>query len=1118
MKLSKSLGSYFSQPTRNRGNAYVATRKLTLQQEFTAGAIYLVRGTTDYTVCLDWQDADAEEQFAVSCTCPHYYDGFLCKHVWAAIVHLSRSKKGPQSADFDLVGDDPDELEEELRSRPPAGAGGSQLRRSLNGISPQGISHTNHQSVIVSPSSSKETWQETLKRLQDEAAAKQGPDDIPRHPAAVPTFYYMLDVGATLYRNQVAVSILCGLSSLGEQRSPKPFQIRSYEIGRHWEPADQRLLRLISSVHRERDRYVLPSPYQAQSQFEMSGEDFVALAPQLCETGRFHWRLGPEQPFEDTTAITWDNAIPYGFRLKAESEKNGWRVSGELQRGDDLLSLPGNVVLAMSEFVLLSDGRLSRANLENSGPWLQQFLEQPSFHVPRDEGRTFLENVWSFPECPQLSFPPELQPAVEEITPAPIARFRSLKDDDFYFEVLVSFDYAGREIEGSAPAHFIMDEGVNKCYPRNFATEALAHQFLDDVGTHVLTSYDNDELIRVVPRDMFLQAAIPLIDAGWQVEGEQGLLRKSTAETIEVKSNIDWFELETEVQFGDQSVKTPALLRAVRRKERFVSLDDGTQGVIPAEWLQRFGELANFSDATQTESLRFQPSQAMVLDALLEAEPQVSFDKAFSSLVKRLQDSTELKPAKEPRTFKGTLREYQRNGLGWISYLQSIRCGGCLADDMGLGKTIQVLATLEKRRQSFGRKNASESHRPTLAVVPKSLVFNWMDEAARFTPKLRVMSHHGTGRSVDANTWGEFDLIITTYGTLRKDIEAIREIEFDYIVLDEATAIKNSSSLTAKACRLLKGRHRLALSGTPIENHLGELWSLFEFLNPGLLGNEVAFKRRANSIAANPESQKLLSRAIAPFVLRRTKSEVLTELPDKSEQILYCDLVGKQRKGYDELRDYYRVSLAGTIAEKGLKNSKIHVLEALLRLRQAACHPGLVDEKQAKQSSAKLQLLWEQLENTLEEGHKALIFSQFTSLLAILRRQLDQRGIKYAYLDGRTNNRKECVTKFQSNEDCKLFLISLKAGGHGLNLTAADHVFILDPWWNPAVEAQAIDRAHRMGQQNPVFVYRIIARDTVEEKVLELQQGKRELAEAIVTSNSNLIRSLTKEDLSLLLS
>ncbi|MEZ5939781.1 MAG: SNF2-related protein [Planctomycetaceae bacterium] len=1118
MKLSKSLSSYFSQRTRERGNAYVATHKLSLQHEFTAGAIYRIQGTSDYTVCLDWQDVDAEEQFAVSCTCPHYYDGFLCKHIWAAIVHLSRSKKGPQSADFDLVGDDPDELEDELRNRPPAGQGIPQLRRSLSGVSPRGVSNDHVSPVIVSTSSSKKTWQDTLRRLQEAAVARKSVEEIQHHPAAAPSFYYVLDVGVSLHRNQVAISILCGLSSLGDQRSPKPFSVRSYEIGRHWEPVDQRLMRMISSVHRERERYVLPSPYQAQSQFEMSGEDFMALAPELCGTGRFLWRLGPDQPFEDATVITLDNAVPFEFRLKAESEKSDWRVSGELQRGNEVLSLPGNVVLAMSEFVLQSDGRLSRADLRNSGPWLQQFLEQSSFHVPRNEGRTFLESVWSFPECPRLSFPPELQPSVEEVVPEPIARFRSLQDDDFYFEVLLSFAYAGREIEATAPAQFVMDEEANKCYPRDFATEAKARQLLDDLGTHLLTSYDSHESVRVVPRDLFLQTAIPLIDAGWQVEGEQGLLRKSTAETIEVKSNIDWFELETEVQFGEQSVKTPELLRAVRRKERFVSLDDGTQGVIPAEWLQRFGELANFSDASQTESLRFRPSQAMVLDTLLEAEPQVSFDMAFSSLVKRLQSSTELKPAKEPRTFKGTLRDYQRNGLAWINYLQSIRCGGCLADDMGLGKTIQVLATLEKRRQSFSRKNANETHRPTLAIVPKSLVFNWMDEAARFAPKLRVMSHHGMGRSVDANTWSEHDLIITTYGTLRKDIEAIREIDFDYVVLDEATAIKNSSSLTAKACRLLKGRHRLALSGTPIENHLGELWSLFEFLNPGLLGNEVAFKRRANSIAANPESQKLLSRAIAPFVLRRTKSEVLTELPDKSEQILYCDLVGKQRKGYDELRDYYRVSLAGTIAEKGLKNSKIHVLEALLRLRQAACHPGLVDEKQAKQSSAKLQLLWEQLENTLEEGHKALVFSQFTSLLAILRRQLDNRAIQYAYLDGQTNNRKDCVTQFQSNEDCKLFLISLKAGGHGLNLTAADHVFILDPWWNPAVEAQAIDRAHRMGQQNPVFVYRIIARDTVEEKVLELQQGKRELAEAIVTSNSNLIRSLTKEDLSLLLS
>jgi len=320
----------------------------------------------------------------------------------------------------------------------------------------------------------------------------------------------------------------------------------------------------------------------------------------------------------------------------------------------------------------------------------------------------------------------------------------------------------------------------------------------------------------------------------------------------------------------------------------------------------------------------------------------------------------------------------------------------------------------------------------------------------------------------------------------------------------------------AKASRLIVADHRLALTGTPIENHLGELWSLFEFLNPGMLGRSSNFGRLAKGGDDGADLQTIAD-GIRPFLLRRTKEQVLTELPEKSEQTLYCEMGKKQRKAYDELRDYYRKSLTQTIADKGLAQSKIHVLEALLRLRQAACHPGLVDGKRGDEPSAKLDVLLEQLEEILSEGHKVLVFSQFTSLLAIVKERLATAGITYEYLDGKTRDRKGKVERFQTDEKCPVFLISLKAGGHGLNLTAADYVFILDPWWNPAVEAQAIDRAHRMGQERHVFAYRIICRDTVEERILELQRSKKELADAIVSADNSLISSLTADDLQVLL-
>src|SRR6185369_1058689 len=342
-------------------------------------------------------------------------------------------------------------------------------------------------------------------------------------------------------------------------------------------------------------------------------------------------------------------------------------------------------------------------------------------------------------------------------------------------------------------------------------------------------------------------------------------------------------------------------------------------------------------------------------------------------------------------------------------------------------------------------------------------------------------------------------------------------VDFEYVILDEAQAIKNASSQVAKASRLLRARHRLALSGTPIENHLGELWSLFEFLNPGLLGTSRWFQRTFVARTTPPERREALARALPPLILRRTKEQVAPELPERTEQTLYCELESEQRRIYDELRDHYRAALLGRVKTTGIEKSRMQILEALLRLRQAACHPMLIDPKSGS-PSAKTELLIEEIRDVLDSGHRALIFSQFTSFLAIVRDALDEEGVPYCYLDGKTRDRQSLVEEFQSDDGPPLFLISLKAGGLGLNLTNADYIFLLDPWWNPAVEAQAIDRAHRIGRVRPVVAYRLIARDTVEEKILELQSRKRELADSIISEDNSVLRKLEVEDLELLLS
>jgi SNF2 family DNA or RNA helicase len=581
---------------------------------------------------------------------------------------------------------------------------------------------------------------------------------------------------------------------------------------------------------------------------------------------------------------------------------------------------------------------------------------------------------------------------------------------------------------------------------------------------------------------------------------------------MEVISGVDWFELAGTAEFGDVTVSVPKLLRALKHGEETVRLDDGTFGIVPEEWMKKYRLLAELGTMEQNR-IRFTRPQAGLLDALLAAEP-VKMDAAFNQIRRELQQFAGVEPAQPPPGFTGELRHYQLEGLGWLLFLQRFGFGGCLADDMGLGKTVQVLALLESRRAL--RVKAGDAPAASLVVVPRSLVFHWKAEAARFTPKLRILDHTGALRSKPGDHFEDYDVVLTTYGTLRRDALHFKNQTFDYCILDEAQAIKNAGTLSAKAARLLKAKHRLAMSGTPVENHLGELWSLFEFLNPGMLGSASVFGAARQDASAATRS--VLARALKPFILRRTKGEVARELPAKVEQTIFCDLKPPERKLYNELRDYYRTRLLKNNGEQPAGRVKFQALEALLRLRQAACHIGLIDKNKTGESSAKLETLFAQLEQVLEEGHKTLVFSQFTSLLALVRNRLDRDKIPYVYLDGKTRDREARVEQFQHDETMRIFLISLKAGGLGLNLHAAEYVYLLDPWWNPAVEAQAIDRAHRIGQTRQVFAYRLIARDTGEEKVLALQRTKRDLADAIITADNSLLQSLTREDLELLLS
>jgi SNF2 family DNA or RNA helicase len=538
-------------------------------------------------------------------------------------------------------------------------------------------------------------------------------------------------------------------------------------------------------------------------------------------------------------------------------------------------------------------------------------------------------------------------------------------------------------------------------------------------------------------------------------------------------------------------------------------------GVLPDEWAERLRRWAALAKERDGE-LRFEKAQGVLVLALAEDDPLVTLDADLESLRARLRSFEGVRPLDAPPTMHGVLRDYQREGLGWLAALRALGIGGCLADEMGLGKTVQILAMLDARRAEWGDEGAPPKL-PSLVVAPRSVLPNWAAEAARFTPGLRLLLHEGPGRPDPGPHFAEHDVVLTTYGVLRADAEELARIPFDYAVLDEAQAIKTASTASAEAARSLRARHRVALSGTPIENHLGELASLLDFLNPGVLGaaSLAALSKGARQLEAT--TGPILTRAIRPFFLRRTKRDVARELPDRVEQTLVCPLGTEQRRLYDELHRHYREAVSERVAVLGFSRSTPYIFEALLRLRQAACHPGLVDPAKRFEPSAKLDALLDQLESLRSQGQKALVFSQFTSLLDIVQARLDSAGIGRERLDGKTRDRARHVARFQEDESCSVFLLSLKAGGVGLNLTAAEYVFLLDPWWNPAVEAQAIDRAHRIGQARTVFAYRLMAPRTVEEKIVLLQAQKRELAEALFGEEAGALGGLTQEDLAWLL-
>ncbi len=1076
--LTSRCAGAVSWETAARGEQYARTGRVSplRPKEDEAGLMALVRGSGErrYQVQVHWDDAEEHHLLKVDCECPAAERG-PCKHVWATLVEMER-----QGLAARVPGTGRLRVEMRRLTRPP--------RAGLGSSGPK------------SPSPSR--WRQQVSRLRDAWRAEAQP---PRPGQAVEEIWLLADPSQTLLDGSLNLRLMerpwLKSSRLGRWRS---FHVQPHEVG-HFPREVQDALHLLQGLPSPDGWSYAPasSPYRTFSVARVPPSLVPLVLPVLGATGRFAWWPQSEEALPEP--IRWDDGPPWRVELVGEEEGDAVRLTGRLQRDGESRPLAEATVLLRAGVVFFVH-EAARLDVAEVFPWVSLLRRDGAIEVPRPELREALESLLTLPNTPALQLPEPLMPKVETGSGRPVLTIRAAEAAP---QVLgrLSFEYGGQRVEGSDPRRMLQDPEGGHLVRRDLAAEREQARSLRAEGWQGAGS----EL--ALPTERFVEALDRLLERGVRVEAAGRPLRSPGRVGLSVSSGRNWFDLEGKVDFGEVSANLPELLQAVRERSSFVVLGDGSLGLLPAEWLRRFGPLAGVAaDGVEGQALRFDAHQALVLDALLAAEPEVEVDAVFRRARERLRSFSTLEPQPAPKGFRGTLRPYQELGLAWLRLLSELGLGGCLADDMGLGKTIQVLAFLldRKRRRQTG-------DRPSLLVVPASLVANWQAEAARFTPGLSVAALHGAERHGVLEGLDRYDVLVTTYATLRRDLEVLRTQELDVLVLDEAQAIKNAGSLTAKACRLLAARQRLALTGTPVENHLGELWSIFEFLNPGLLGRLPALAEHAGKSRLPPEALATVAQALGPLILRRTKAQVLADLPEKTEQTLLCELGATERKRYDQLRRYYRERLDQTVAAVGLGRSKFLVLEALLRLRQAACHPALLDPRKRGEKSAKLELLGERLDEVLEGGHKALVFSQFVELLTVVRERLDARGIPYEYLDGRTRDRQERVDRFQSDPDCPLFLISLKAGGVGLNLTAASHVFLLDPWWNPAVETQAIDRTHRIGQRRPVFAYRLIARDTVEEKILDLQQEKRDLAEAILGGDGRVMKQLTAEDLERLL-
>ena len=869
-------------------------------------------------------------------------------------------------------------------------------------------------------------------------------------------------------------------------------------VSKSWPISDLVSYTLLTDLIHE-GRAVVGYEDAAGGYFRISGDRAAEQLTFLAMSGNMHALM----PDGTDPVLQVGSQQPLHFHMEI-SESSKASVGAELLgyfECDDRQLYPDEFHLVSPAGILVLGTELYTYLPSQAGGWPGVFIESRTVTIPWEELDAFYDQCLGAAPVLPLELPPEYLGIPGE--PQAIVMFDdSDRAKSNMMRVTLEFAYEEGRVAAGAASERVKSN--DKWLIRDLDEE---QRLLDEAG-FVCGHLDGKGM------GWCVTSRVPGAVQGLQVKGYRcefrgAAVRSMSGFSASVDTGIDWLNLKLAGKFDDVEIEASDLLEAVQSGGAFVELPDGAFGLVPKDidaGLESFEALGKRTE----EGLQFRVNQAWILDALLDHQKHIDSKEGRKSLGKMLKKLGAPKVKAAPKSLKGELRPYQKEGVAWMQHLNKAGFGGCLADDMGLGKTVQVLAYLLSKRLA--------KRRPSLLVAPRSLIFNWTQEAKRFAPSLKLLDYSRSDREEQIDLIPKSDLVMTTYACMRTDAQTLAEIPFKNLILDESQAIKNANTQTAKAVRLVQASQVFALSGTPVENHIGELWSLFDVLNPGMLGQSAALIGGGTSKKATKRlPAEVVSEAVRPFVLRRTKGQVLKDLPERTEMVLKVELKGKQRESYTRLLKHYQAMLLKPKSKKDFNKERFRVLEALLRLRQAACHVGLIDEERRSEKSAKVELLMDRVTSLTEEGHKCLIFSQFTKFLDIVQDSFDSRKIRYERLDGKTRDRQAPVNRFQEDESIAAFLISLKAGGVGLNLTAADYVFILDPWWNPAAEAQAIDRAHRLGQERKVTAYRILAEDTIEDRIIELQEQKRSLVDQLFSEDNSVLRGLTVEDLRFLL-